>query len=118
MTANGSGPAAVATAVEARKIDQLGGLIAPPDDQRSPWARRLRDIIELHVGGLGGPEALSEAKRSLTRRASTITASSSALRPSSRLAGLLIAISTSTSAGLIHSADCLRLSASSAFPRM
>jgi len=73
MTANGSGPAAVATAVEARKIDQLGGLIDPPDDQRSPWARRLRDIIELHVGDLGGPEALSEAKRSLTRRASTIT---------------------------------------------
>src|SRR5215471_18245992 len=29
MTANGSGPAAVATAVEARKIDQIGGLIDP-----------------------------------------------------------------------------------------
>ena len=41
-------------------------------DGRSPWARRWRDLIELHVADLGGVAALSEAQRSLIKRASTI----------------------------------------------
>jgi hypothetical protein len=41
-------------------------------DGRSPWARRLRDLIEAHIADLGGPFVLSEAQRSLIRRASTI----------------------------------------------
>jgi hypothetical protein len=41
-------------------------------DGRSPWARRWRDLIELHVSDLGGAAALSEAQRSLVKRASTI----------------------------------------------
>jgi hypothetical protein len=42
-------------------------------DQQSPWARRLRDVIDLHVSDQGGPDNLSEARRSLIRRAATIT---------------------------------------------
>jgi hypothetical protein len=42
-------------------------------DGRSPWARRLRDIIDLHVIDQGGADAITEAKRSLIRRAGTIT---------------------------------------------
>jgi hypothetical protein len=41
--------------------------------QQSPWARRLRDVIDLHVSDQGGLDNLSEARRSLIRRAATIT---------------------------------------------
>ena len=37
-------------------------------DGRSLWARRFRDLIELHVTDLGGPDECSEAKCSLIRR--------------------------------------------------
>jgi len=37
------------------------------------WARRLRDVIEAHIADLGGPAAISEAERSIVRRASTLT---------------------------------------------
>ena len=41
-------------------------------DARGPWARRFRDLCEAHVGDLGGAALLSEAQRSLVRRASTL----------------------------------------------
>ncbi len=41
-------------------------------DERSPWARRFRDLILAHAGDLGGIDVLSEAQRSLVRRAVTI----------------------------------------------
>jgi hypothetical protein len=41
-------------------------------DGRSPWARRWRDLVELHAGDLGGMDLLSEAQLSLIKRASTI----------------------------------------------
>jgi len=41
-------------------------------DGRSPWARRWRDLVELHAGDLGGRDLLSEAQLSLIKRASTI----------------------------------------------
>ncbi|MGA2637290.1 MAG: hypothetical protein ABSF11_06135 [Methylocella sp.] len=41
-------------------------------DGRSPWARRHRDLIELHFDDLGGPDCLSEAQMSLCRRAATL----------------------------------------------
>jgi hypothetical protein len=40
---------------------------------RSPWARRLRDIIEAHVLDQGGADLLTEGKRALIRRASALT---------------------------------------------
>lgn len=42
-------------------------------DGRSAWARRLRDLIELHGTDLGGLDELSEAQRALIRRASALT---------------------------------------------
>jgi hypothetical protein len=41
-------------------------------DGRSPWARRWRDLVELHAGDLGGMDLLSEAQLSLVKRAATI----------------------------------------------
>ena len=42
-------------------------------DGRGPWARRLRDVIALHVADQGGIDAISEAKCSLIRRAGALT---------------------------------------------
>jgi hypothetical protein len=42
-------------------------------DGRSPWARRLRDVMELHISDLGGTDVMSEAEHSIVRRAATIT---------------------------------------------
>lgn len=41
-------------------------------DGRSAWVRRWKDLTELHVGDLGGPETLSEGQTSLCRRAATL----------------------------------------------
>jgi hypothetical protein len=38
----------------------------------SPWARRWRDLVELHANDLGGSDTLSQAQLSLCRRAATI----------------------------------------------
>ena len=42
-------------------------------DGRSVWARRMRDLIEAHIGDLGGVEACSHAERSIVRRVAAIT---------------------------------------------
>ena len=41
-------------------------------DGKSVWARRHRDLVELHAADLGGPALLSEAQVSLCRRAATL----------------------------------------------
>jgi hypothetical protein len=41
--------------------------------QTSPWVRRCRDLINLHVADLGGEENTSVAERSIIRRASVLT---------------------------------------------
>lgn len=41
-------------------------------DHRSAWARRFRDLIQLHLLDLGGAESCSEAQVSLVRRAATL----------------------------------------------
>jgi hypothetical protein len=50
-----------------------GSAVLPGVDGRSTWVRRLRDLIELHVQDLGGEDNLSEAEKSIIRRASTLT---------------------------------------------
>lgn len=50
-----------------------GSRVLPGVDGRSAWARRLRDLIALHIADLGGDEAISEAERSIVRRAATLT---------------------------------------------
>jgi hypothetical protein len=42
-------------------------------DGRSTWARRLRDLLALHVSDLGGEDVVTAAEHSLCRRISTIT---------------------------------------------
>jgi hypothetical protein len=42
-------------------------------DGRSPWARRMRDIVEAHVSDIGGSATASEAQRSIIRRIATLT---------------------------------------------
>jgi hypothetical protein len=42
-------------------------------DGRSIWARRARDIAQAHVADLGGLDTVSEAERSIIRRAAAIT---------------------------------------------
>jgi len=48
-------------------------LFADGGDMRSPWARRLRDLIGLHISDLGGLDNVSEAERSIVRRAAVLT---------------------------------------------
>lgn len=42
-------------------------------DGRSTWVRRLRDLVTLHVADLGGEGAISEAEKSIVRRAAVLT---------------------------------------------
>ena len=41
-------------------------------DGRSAWARRFRDLIELHIMDLGGPSECTEGQCSLVRRIATM----------------------------------------------
>jgi hypothetical protein len=50
-----------------------GSRLLEAGDNRGPWARRMRDVIELHISDLGGLENASEAERSIIRRAATLT---------------------------------------------
>ena len=50
-----------------------GSRLLTEGDNRSSWARRMRDVIELHVSDLGGWNNVSEAEKSLLRRAATLT---------------------------------------------
>lgn len=49
-----------------------GSHVLPGVDGRSTWARRFRDLMELHIADLGGDDAVSEAERSIVRRASAL----------------------------------------------
>jgi hypothetical protein len=46
--------------------------LLPDYDGRSLWARRMRDLIALMTSDAGGDDALTEAQRSLVRRAATL----------------------------------------------
>jgi len=50
-----------------------GSVLLSGVDGRSIWARRFRDLIEMHVEDLGGNDAVSAAERSIIRRASALT---------------------------------------------
>lgn len=62
-----------ATKPTARSRITNGSATLPDADGRSRWVRRLRDLIELHTADLGGDDAVSEAERSIIRRAATLT---------------------------------------------
>jgi hypothetical protein len=48
-------------------------LFVEVQDVSSPWARRLRDLIALHIADLGGPDNCAEAEKTLVRRAAMLT---------------------------------------------
>jgi hypothetical protein len=50
-----------------------GSAVLPGVDGRSTWVRRLRDLVSLHLSDLGGEDAVSEAEKSIVRRAATLT---------------------------------------------
>src|SRR5665811_1175457 len=56
-------------------------------DGRSGWARRLRDLIGLHLSDLGGEDMASEAERSIIRRVATLTVELERMETSFALAG-------------------------------
>lgn len=66
-------PTTAAQAPALRSRVTNGSAILPGVDGRSAWARRLRDLVGLHVSDLGGEDAISEAERSIVRRAATLT---------------------------------------------
>src|SRR5664280_906739 len=57
----------------ARSRVSNGTTLLPGVDGRSTWVRRLRDLIALHLADLGGDDQVSEAERSIVRRAATLT---------------------------------------------
>jgi hypothetical protein len=63
------------TAISATNRSRVtnGSALLSGVDGRSPWARRLRDLIALHVSDLGGRDAVSTAELSIVRRAATLT---------------------------------------------
>ena len=61
-----------ATKPTARSRVSNGSTILAGVDGRSVWARRFRDLIDLHVADLGGPSVTSEAERSVIRRAAAL----------------------------------------------
>lgn len=50
-----------------------GVALLPEVDGRSMWARRVRDVLALHVQDLGGASAVTEGQLSLCRRAAVLT---------------------------------------------
>lgn len=50
-----------------------GRVLLPSVDGRSLWARRLRDLINLHQSDLGGAGSVSTAEQSIIRRAACLT---------------------------------------------
>lgn len=50
-----------------------GLVVLPTADGRTQWVRRLRDVVSLHISDLGGESRISEAQRSIVRRAGTLT---------------------------------------------
>jgi hypothetical protein len=49
-----------------------GNALLPDVDGRSVWTRRCRDLIASHTADCGGSLAISEAERSIIRRASVL----------------------------------------------
>lgn len=54
------------------RVSNGSDLFVEAIDGRSTWARRFRDLIELHAMDLGGSSACSEAHRQLIRRCAAL----------------------------------------------
>jgi hypothetical protein len=56
-------------------------------DQRLGWVRRFRDVFALHLSDLGHEDAVSEAEKSICRRAACITVALEEMERTFALAG-------------------------------
>ena len=54
------------------RVSNGSALFVEKIDGRSPWSRRFRDLIELHLADLGGPDNVNEAQCALIRRIATL----------------------------------------------
>ena len=72
---------------KARSRISNGSAILPGVDGRSTWVRRLRDLIALHLSDLGGDDVVSEAERSIIRRAAVLETELERLELAFALAG-------------------------------
>jgi len=63
----------IATKPTARSRITNGSALLNNVDGRSVWARRMRDLIELHTSDLGGVDACSHAERSILRRVACLS---------------------------------------------
>ena len=54
------------------RVSNGSALFVEKVDGRTPWARRFRDLIELHLADLGGPDHVNEAQCALIRRIATL----------------------------------------------
>jgi hypothetical protein len=63
----------VGGALRQRSAVTNGTRLLTDGDNRGPWARRMRDVIELHVSDLGGWDVVSEAEKSILRRVAALT---------------------------------------------
>lgn len=50
-----------------------GSALLPGVDGRSPWVRRCKDLIGIHLADLGGADNTSAAELSIIRRAAALT---------------------------------------------
>src|SRR5262249_53277962 len=57
---------------EARSRVTNGKCLLPGVDGRSLWSRRAYDLFALHLSDLGGADNVSEAERSIVRRAAVL----------------------------------------------
>ena len=102
----------------ARSAVTNGAVLLADVDGRSTWARRARDLINEHLGDIGGLDQTSAAERSLVRRASVIevelerleTSSPSLIKPQPM-------ISISTCVRPVISGGCWKLWGYSVEPR-
>jgi hypothetical protein len=72
MSAGRSDVAARSPRVRSRVTN--GNALLPNVDGRSTWARRARDVLQAHIADLGGDSNVSEAERSVVKRAAILTA--------------------------------------------
>jgi hypothetical protein len=71
--AENRGPIVRGRSRQRSRVTNGTGLFVDAGDGRGPWARRLRDVIDLHLADLGGAGVVSEAEASIVRRAATLT---------------------------------------------
>jgi hypothetical protein len=72
---------------KARSRVTNGSALLPNVDGRTSWYRRFKDLNALHLGDLGGEDAVSEAERALVRRATCLIVECERLEQLFALAG-------------------------------